>query len=514
MDSIVEVALAAKLLKLFPNTESKFLAIPVIGAAFTLDDLDFLGGEGDLSAEQLREQMARKNQFARLLNDIIADSIEYSSEDRLLWDEYRDILETAVLAKSALSDAEKRAFEEARNYLFDEKIEAGEKTQVYSAALVRYYEYKEAYESLERVYLDERMSAEHADTAAEKAAWTDQREPELLSLKDKAMQDWITLGNKDVVEKHQKTIVLLGEKEPAKRISGYLSDFEACREKDLLTNDPVGTYSTFYSPNDALDPRAEWSRVNITKAEMKSLLDGAPPSIKRKVGGNSGGIESLSVEYAKLVVMRPWFNQSVFDSRYWKLPPGDPAVSDGQLPRKGRIPAFITNMIVARKITIERLPTVKAGRGGTVSDAKAAMKRFSLLRSAMKHVKQDWRVTVAGQVKATKTTVARKRRPVSVAHRAPVARRATVRDHRKARRATPIAAKIGRAIVRAKMIGTTVRRPHLAVPARKPVVVPKPPRPKTQRIVEEVKLDGVAVLAYVCRRLPKSPNPNDGFDWF
>ena len=516
MESTVEAALAAKLLKLFPNTDSKFLVLPAAGAAFTRADLDFLRDDAGLDAEGLRAKMARKNQFARILNDIPADSLVYASEDRLLWNEYREVLHRAQVARSGLSGAEKQAFEIAQDYLTDEVVEDGVTTRVNSDAVQKYYEYKEAYEELTRIYDDEKSSAESA-TSEEKAAWFDRREPQLAALRDKALQDWGTLGSKDAVENHQATFVLLSGKAPAIHVLGYMRDLDACREPDLLTNDPVGTYSTFYSPSDVFDPRAEWSRVHIARAEIQSLLDEAPPEIKRWAGQGADEMESLTVEYAKVVVMRPWFNPSFFESRYWRLPPDAGVVSDGLLPRKGRIPAFITNMIVARKVTIERPKTIGPGGGGADDDAKTAMRRLGFMAPALVQLDHTWKMTIAGEVKATRVTAAAGPRPPVIAMRAATPGRmhpmaARVRDHRVP--ASPgVSAediRVRSAIARARE-RTTIRRRAVVLPAPIPAV--RPPPPRQERVAEELELDGVAVLAYVCRRLPESPRPDEALVW-
>ena len=490
MESKVEVALAAKLLKLFPPTDTQFLSIPMAGAAFSLDDLDFLDDDGGLTAEELRARMARKSQFARILNLIPKDSIIYDFHDRLLWNEYQFVLKNAILADSVLTDAEKQAYREAHDFLTDEEEENGQTIRVYSTELKEYYKYKEVYEELQRTYSNEKITAEVSQDPDEKVEWQSNREPELRQLKEQAMNDWINLGNKDKIEKYQATVTQLGGKEPRPLVISYSNDLRACKEVDLITNDLVGTYSTFYSPSDIFDPQSPWPVINITKAEIAKLIEDAPPELQQWATQDIGDIESLTVEYAKVVVMRPWFKPAFFESRYWKLPANSLPISDGMIPRTGKIPAFVTNMIVARKITVERLKTVA---NGAVGAPKPVLEKMKFMTPALRQVNQEWKVTSGSEVKRTK-----KKAP---------------KPHRLATLAVPGVPRVSQpTAVRTMISGTTIKRPPVVVPARHrrrflTAAIP----PKKRRVKEEVALNGVAVLAYVCRRVPKSPQPDEKF---
>ena len=57
-----------------------------------------------------------------------------------------------------------------------------------------------------------------------------------------------------------------------------------------------------------------------------------------------------------MVVMRPWYRPEFFASKYWKLP-DDMVVSDGNVPCRGRIPSYITSMIVVRDVKVVQKKT-------------------------------------------------------------------------------------------------------------------------------------------------------------
>lgn len=67
------------------------------------------------------------------------------------------------------------------------------------------------------------------------------------------------------------------------------------------------------------------------------------------------------------------------------------------------------------------------------------------------------------------------------------------------------------AVKQAMFTAATVARPKIAVAAR-----PRRKRavPADRRLVSEtLEFDGVVVLGCVCRRLPRSPDPDETLDW-
>jgi len=70
------------------------------------------------------------------------------------------------------------------------------------------------------------------------------------------------------------------------------------------------------------------------------------------------------------------------------------------------------------------------------------------------------------------------------------------------------------AFVHAKYVGMTVKAQPLkpALVAVSPINRPSPEKEK-ETVAQTHSLDGVVVLAYVCRRLPKSPNPDPTLQW-
>lgn len=552
MESNVELALAAKMLKLFPPGEETYLAFPLAGAAFTSGELAIFERPGE-SAADIRLRSHHKAQFARLMNQVPVESLRWNASDRGLGTEYKRVLDEAEMAGSALTAAERAKLAAARRYLSKTvRTEDGE-TTVYSAAVTSYYQYKEAAEELERTYLDEKLTAELSQDPAVKAEWEGGRRETLEAARAKAAQDWAVLGHKAEVEAAQATVAALGAKDPQVRRVALLAEYDSCLEPDVESGDAVGVPSTFYSPSDVFSPTATWNTLHLTGDEVSSLLAEAPTELAELKTSGGGGIDSVTVEYTSVTVMRPWFDPAFLAMRSWRLP-DDGVVSDGATPRAGRIPGYVTSLVVARKVTIAR--TVPADRPNEPSRAGSppALKGLGYLAKALRGVEQQWRVQpVTGPVRDV--TV-----PARIAGLAP-----TEAEHRAS---APAVSDLRNAVVTAKSQGMTVTRlPAVVAPRslmsteaepaairdaaarlrdldvdgsapspRRPPAVPgrplppppglpsgPPPSPPpgapggapatTTQVVDEVTLDGVVVLAYRIRRVPKSPNPDPGLDW-
>jgi hypothetical protein len=388
MESNVERALAAKMLKLFPPTSDTFLAFPMAGAAFTAADLAIFERPGEAAAD-VRLRFHRKAQFSRLMNQVPADALSWSTDGELLWTQYKRVLDDAEMATSALTAAEQTRLRAARDYLTDTVTTEQGTTTVYSPEVTAYYRYKEAAEELERTYLDEKLTAEHSLDGAVRAAWDGGRRQLLEAARAKAAQDWAVLGHKAEVETAQATVTALGAKDPQVRRLALLADYDLCAEPDLNANDPVGVRSTFYSPSDIFSPGATWNTLHLTGSEVQQLLAEAPPELAALNTSAGGDIVSMTVEYTSVTVMRPWFEPSFLAMRSWRLPEGV-VVSDGGNPRRGRIPGYITSLVVARKVTIER--SAPAGQGPTSTGATTALASLGFLRKGLQGLDQQWRV--------------------------------------------------------------------------------------------------------------------------
>ncbi len=531
VDANISAALVAKLLRIVPLDESSFLSFPVGGAAFTRQDLEVFV-EPDDAAELIREKAHRKAQFARLMNAVPVDRRSWAATDQLLWSEYESVLQEAEMADSVLTDAERIKLQKARDYLTDTVNTEGGATTVYSAPVVAYYQYKEAAEELERTYLDEKLTVEMSQDPAVKSTWDNGRHQELEGARNRAQQDWQTLGYKSEVESAQATVSALSGKDPEVRRVGLLRNCETYTEPDLVANDPLGVRSTFYSPSDVFDLNTTWNNLHLTADEIRSLLGEVPEELKPGVTALSGDIVSATIEYTIVTVMRPWFDPGFFAMRSWRLP-GQSLVSDGAEPATGRIPCYISSIIVARKIVLER--TVPKGTDAQLTPPAGPSTEGWIFKGVRK-LDHQWKLSAANQI----------------ARNIQIERAETITPP-EVRREVTLGA-LTQPQVNAAALGISVQKlssvvqpmPHLRVllgsdlrgprrsqdvrvrrPLPPPIVIPDPPLPSppvepapapptpetTTVRTDELDLEGVVVLAYKLRRVPRAPDPDPALPW-
>lgn len=507
MTNVASLALAAKLGQMYSSDE-QFLSFP-LGLSWNQRSLSFMRENNDLSAVERQKFQA---EFARLMNEIPLDGgLPHRSTGEVLWRAARDILVAAEFAEGALTQTETRQLAEAVDLLTDE-VEGpdGSAVPVYSHKVLAYNEYRDEYFTLEMARRDAQLTADETALPADRA-----RVEELAVAIRRLEEDWTNLGFRDEVETAQRVRSTLEVKRsPIRYRTEYLNEL-AIAETSSVEGAGVTFCLTFFSPGDAFDPSLPWASANLTQKEIGRLVDEAPDALKQlfPIQGKDDGIRALTVEYSYVDVVRPWFRPEFFASGYWRLP-GEEMISDGMIPRLGRVPAYITGMLAVRNVTVRRRK----------EDAGKAL-AIPLLRGAGLHRAPPAAAAGGRRVDVPTTTVIR---PAGMARRLAgtegVAPR-VVRVHpgAAARRgaetffmrpaagaAGPPAGTpaLGRAYAMAKLNGLTFNRGVLAAP-------PPPPRRADvqDEVTESYNVDGVSVLAFVCRRLPKAPAPDGRLQW-
>ncbi len=516
MESRVSLALAEKLRRMFERDDT-FLTFP-LGMGFTYRYLSFMkdpaSGASNLT---LQEQLANKADFARLLNIVPADSPLFANDpSQPLWARMVDVLNAAVFAQSALTPAEETKLAQAIDFLTDlSALEDGTQVPVNSPALNRYYEYKSAFDQAEANYLDEKITVESSsgpegDTLRQR--WTAYREKQLVDAKNQAFENWKNLGFMEQVKSAQQ---VRNELEPKKYLNlyrqQYLNDI-AISEVPDLNGVGLPVCPTFFSPFDAFEPTLPWNKVTLTRTELASLMQSASSELKAMFNGAEGSddFESVSLEYTNVVVIRPWYRPEFLASRYWKL--GDATVvSNGALPRAGNIPGYITSMLVTRNVIVTRKRARPAGAPDFVLPLLSKVPIATLKAAQMPKV-----AAPATAVKARPAVkLAAAARPTPVAMRAafvakPVASKAVAVKTSFVLAQPMLLAKqpkLQASYLHAKYAGITIKaQPCLPPP-------PAKPEPQPELVIERYGFDGVIVLAFVCKRVPRSPNPDPSLTW-
>lgn len=541
MESKISLALATKL-KIIFEKEDKFLTFP-LGLGFPYRYLNFMK-DPSVSGLTLQEQLNNKGDFARLLNIIPEDSAAFSADaSRLLWEELKAVLKNSIFALSGLSEEENISLDQAIDFLTDVKVEEdGTEIPVNSIAVTKYYEYKTVYENAVNTYLNEKITVENS-TGPEgdklKQQWAAYREKELTDIKNRAEADWRNLGFKTEVENNQSIKNTLELKKYLNLYrQAYLDEINISEIPDL-TGLGIGFCTTFFSPVDAFDTNLPWTTLTLTKEEIASLIQNASVELKSLFNAAQGSddIESCSLEYNNVVVIRPWYKPEFFASRYWKLSE-DVVISDGNVPRKGKIPAYITSMIVVRNIKITRkkkieseplvLPifsvtpiqtlkmsrtpvTIKSRLPSDVIPARAEVEirpktaRFSAVETAPRSFRTTAATTsIRDKSVSSSSSPSFKSSLLMSSLKRPLVQPADPQATIK----TDLNEK--KSYVSEKYIGMTIKTPFSPV---LPTSIEPPGTSANDLITETYNMDGVAVLAFVCKRVPKSPDPDNTLVW-
>jgi hypothetical protein len=497
MDSAVSLAMMRKAQLVFESAET-FLSFPLIPIAYEKGDFAFLQGgmtPGKLLA--LRE-------YSQQVDRVPRGAVVEPAGDGALSDVYRDVLESARLARSTRSAAEEADYQAALAVLYRP---APDGTREDTPALAAYKQYRDALYRAQEEYNNRRIDAEYAADPAVKPRWETAEKPGLRQQLEELRQEWTSKGFRAEIEQARAVEDRLGARAPAVVWQGWRSSFIG--EIDRLTD--ASTKQDFvpsaFSPSNIFDA-GPWPRFTLRGDAIQALARECPEPLRGRLGDQPDvDIDAMSFEFASVRVERSWFAPGVFQARFWTLSDGAPAVSAGGPSLAGRCPSYVAALVVARNLSVvlrQNSPrndrALEAMRVDTrlqigslrVAPAVSAPGRPLVLAGAAAPA----RLAVAGPAMADARLTARDGpSPAAFAHlhratfAAPLARPVTVaaaRDH---------------------------RRPTLVRP---PVVVPPPdPAPPAAAPPAAAAAAGetVYILAFICKRLPRCPDPDPALAW-
>ncbi|HEX2976037.1 MAG TPA: hypothetical protein VHO68_08865 [Bacteroidales bacterium] len=515
------LALAMKLNTIYKDIfeeDDKYLTFPNTSLGFSYDYLEFMKDpfKTTLSAQERLNFMA---DFSRQMNFIPEDrEIFVPDTSRFIWDINREILISSIFAESVLTQDEEKQLAEAIDFLTDDtEDEEGNKIKVYSPELYKYYEYMSIAKEAERTYLEEKLSIDLAEGPYEqelKEEWNSYREKELREKWNQAEEDWIKFGFKQQVEEY---IAVKNNLEIRRSLNVYrqacLNEM-AISEISDLNGRGIGFYTTFFSPINAFDKQLPWTSITLTKSEIASLISEAPSELKNIFGDDQGevDIEAISLEYNNVIILRPWFKPEFFESRYWKLP-DDKVVSDGQIPRGGILPAFFTSIIVARNIVISRRKELEHQPIIFPSTSKVSVQELRLSEAQVQKIEdytQPPEVTVVKLLASAMSTLPKSSSFTRIKFAPTEIESLVIGDVEKV---LPKFINIKQSYTNAKYKGTTFEALRESQIHRILEDDPRIQLENNELVTEKIDFDGVIVLALVCNRLPKSPNPDTSLQW-
>lgn len=494
MPSSISLALAAKLHRILSpdnNNGNKFVSFvpPLTRMQFKYSELDFFSGDGPgIDANTL--ELNRSN-FATLVNQIPADHIIFNPIGKgLLWEVFENnVINNSVTARMNLSEDDKAKLAAAHKFC-DENFAV---YRSFKNAFDQYQlDYKEAKCSLELASGEEKIKLQKE--------WDEFREKMLMDRIKAAENDLLVSGKQSEVTAALTTISNL----EAKKGISTLRDEIKLKIEDLFSKgvaERAGTeyLYTDFSPLGSFEQNSPaWSQVILYSSEINALCANAPEELKKLFADEAAteGVESISFEYAFVSVVREWFSETLLASSNWKFAVDGPLVSDGKIPASGLIPAYINKILCIRKLSYKQKKTA------TVQD-KLKLAIISPLLIKEVSIKKTNPVIAQPFIVKRSVVVPTMRTHVTAMTSMPAMRAMT---------AKPVP---GRVIVHDHRTGAAKlqawRNIHLAKPVTKAPVKPaiKPTEPE----VKEHSLEGIIFIAFECKRITASPNPDNSLVW-
>jgi len=504
MDAHVQLALIEKARRVFATDET-FLSFPL------LSPLSFAPKQiAAMNAPASAADYATAADFARIVNFVPRDIVATIDGETFLWDIYGDLLARAQVATGEKPSAADQAAA-AMLYIADDH---GTRTE--SPAYRQYRQYRDAWIVSQENYNAQRLTAESAADEAARTQWTTTDEPALRAAIAAAKTAWEQTGHKVEIEAALASYERISAIDPQSSWREWQANFNP--DIDMV-GDPSsgGRYApTGFSPRDLSGDDA-WLHLDLSSDEMAKLVSGAPPELRVVLGENSASdFEHVGFDYRSVAVTRPWFRSSALTARTWRIPPTEEALSDGADPPSGRCPAYVCALVFVRNVRFTRRAAAPKASGPDglqfTLQAQLLTKRSLVVDSALvarMQVAPALRAATPAQTDARsgQATVAFKRlSQQSFKMAAPAVPRAAA-VHPIARTAVhrAVQAPAAARVRRHRKLGPRVVKPVRAAPAPQPAL-PTTPAPAAPS-------GDVSVLAFICKRLPKAPDPRPDLKW-
>lgn len=478
MTSAVALALMAKASAVFGGDDT-FLSFPLTPIGFSKEQLDFLGDTAQPSAS-----LENASQFAFIVNQIPSGPVWPTVESGPLWQEYTRILEQAQLANEQRSPAEEAQYQAALSFLY---VTDADGVQSPSPAVVAYNQYRDAYLAAKQQYTSRKIAADLSSDPAVKEQWAAD-EPALQAAVANALTAWQTLGSKGQVDDARRVEQSLAAKSPSITWSHWLAqcDPDTVALTDLENRQFL---PTAFAPASAIDS-SQWQQFSLGAGEVAQLVAQAPQELAARLADDQSlTIESIAFECTSVTVTRPWFSSDIFDARFWRLNAPPDVVSDGQTPASGTIPSYTVAIVFARNLEVNLGSPAPAANGNAPITLGPLHVTSIVDRTGMRFVLP--RPIVA---------------PIVVQRLEP---RPFVSLAAAATAIAPRPALAPAALARLRNLDYVRIAPPQSPSPQQPTPQPQPQPPASTNQGDEQ----IFVLGFICKRTPRSPNPDASLSW-
>lgn len=508
--AVALLALVAKA-KLVFESPGTFLSFPVVSPlTYRVEQLRF-GGAGEMTTDDLNEL----SEFSRIVNCIPRSVFAPVDQLEYMWNVYDDVLKTAEVARGVLTPEEQARYDQAISLLYVKTADGGRSD---SDVLRAYKQHRDASIAAKEAFTASKLSAETSVDPAVKDHWQTTDEPALRAAVDAADRSWATEGHRDEVDAALAVEEAVAARSPARTWADWKTSFMEDIDTETDSNQ-IQFAPTGFSPYDIFDD--DWPRFTMSRSEITQMASTAPHELVDVLGtGDLGAIEEISFDFRSVAITRPWFRPGVFTSRFWRLPAGMESLSDGAEEPTGRCPSYVSAVVFARNIAITSLPEAV--------DASPPDPRMLMLidRATLVQKRPEMAAFIAAPVTASvpvtppSMKLAARLSAVSFASRtdatpSPGAAVTLARPASRLAAFSPIVARPSVAAMGEVRLSQPVVRDHRVMidPGMVIAHTPETPPPAPQPTVVATPPDEIRILAFICRRIPRSPDPDPQLVW-
>lgn len=489
MDASAQLALMTKAKLVFESGDDTFLCFPALSPlSYPPDQLKFL-------PPTTSSEMLAFSEFCMLTNALPQGVLFQPSLDNLLWQTYLNVLQNAQLAQGTLTADQQSAFQQAEAFLY---TEGSDGLPAPSTAVLAYSQYQQAYFTAAQNYKAAELTASVSTDPGAQAQWQNIDQPKLQGQVAAAESDWETKGFKAQVEQARQVEESCVSSSPGLKWQTWTSQCNP--DIDFLTDSNNQSFApTVYSPYDILD-QTNWPTFTISGSEIQQLVGQAPEELTNVLGVGSGSsdIDSLSFEFCSVALSRPWFHPEVFSARFWRFENASEPLSDGNIPPQGVWPAYITALVFARNIVEMQHTTTGPVTQPVYSFPRVILQMPPVLRTLSAQPAPETRPVCGGMI----TT----RRVVDV-HSVP---RMTL-ESRSPTEAVGVPTRTTSLTLHPEIMSRLSAVTFPSVPSS--TAPPQQPPNGGSTSSQTTSGTQVSILAFICKTLPKCPNPDPSLNW-
>jgi hypothetical protein len=344
LDATVQLTVLEKLRGIFAE-QGTYLACPQTPTVYGRDKLEVVG-KGSSTADELAFESA----WIRSVNFIPTAGVLLPNELAYLWDGLAELkMQQIVVADGSATGPAAAEIKAAEKLLYEDP---SAEIRSYTAIYQTYRQLQDLHREAVQLYRQRQLEALQSMEPAVVDFWTETAEPSYKADIEAALFRWEEEGHKSEIESAKRVLVEAAEAKPYAQWTRWMSQFAS--EVDTASDLSLIKFApTSFSPP-GITSQANWANATVDSGQYEQLVGNAPPDLKQRLYSADPGYLSLTFEFARLDVERAWFPRRVFESRIWKPLGNSPIFSDGGDPPRGKLPGYVTAVILVRKVQVTK----------------------------------------------------------------------------------------------------------------------------------------------------------------